>query len=102
VSRQQKCDSVSGKIEYKPNGSPMKIKVRMTDTHLADGTLQPLYFPEGHERAGVFKGMATILQKRGFDLSKKRVLESVFKHSTIFFIFFCFIYLSFILYGMLD
>jgi hypothetical protein len=32
-----------------------------------------LYFPDGHERAGTFKGMVTILEERGFkDMSKKR------------------------------
>jgi transposase len=58
----------------------MKIKVRMANGHFADGTPQPLYFPEGHERAGVFKGMATILQERGFgDMSKVRAECKEFK-----------------------
>jgi len=30
-----------------------------------DGTPQALYFPEGHPRAGVFKGMTYILEERG-------------------------------------
>ncbi|KZV78087.1 hypothetical protein EXIGLDRAFT_597416, partial [Exidia glandulosa HHB12029] len=43
-----------------------KTKVRMRDGKLPDGTAQPLYFPDGHVRAGTFKGMAVILQERGF------------------------------------
>jgi hypothetical protein len=31
---------------------------------------QELYWPEGHEKAGLFKGMARILTERGFDVSK--------------------------------
>ena len=66
-----KRDPVTGKIEYKTDGSPAKIKVRMANACLHDGTPQPLYFTEGHEHAGVFKGMAIILQEQGFgDMSK--------------------------------
>lgn len=32
----------------------------------SDGRPQPLYFPEGHEKAGWFKGMAEILRERGY------------------------------------
>jgi hypothetical protein len=75
-----KRDPVTGKIEYKTDGSPMKIKVHMADGHFADGTSQPLYFPEGHARAGVFKGMATILEERGFgDMSNVRAECKSFK-----------------------
>jgi len=31
-----------------------------------DGSPQSLYFPEGHEKAGQFKGMRVILEERGF------------------------------------
>ena len=66
-----KRNPVTGKIKYKPDGSPCKIKVRIADARFADRTPQPLYFPEGHERAGVFKGMAVILAERGCgDMSK--------------------------------
>jgi hypothetical protein len=51
----------TGKTEYQLDGKPMKIKIRMADARFADGTPQPLYFPEGHKRASVFKGMAVIL-----------------------------------------
>ncbi|KAJ8595645.1 hypothetical protein M405DRAFT_806819 [Rhizopogon salebrosus TDB-379] len=39
----------------------------MADGRFADGTVQSFYFPEGHEHAGAFKGMAEILKERGFD-----------------------------------
>ena len=75
-----KRDPVTGKIEYKTDGSPAKVKVRMGDAHLHDGTVQPLYFPEGHQRAGVFKGMAAILEERGFgDMSQVRAECKSFK-----------------------
>ena len=58
----------------------MKVKVPMADAKFSDGTSQPLYFPEGHERAGVFKGMAVILKERGFgDMSKVRAECKNFK-----------------------
>ncbi|KAF9470492.1 hypothetical protein BDN70DRAFT_889011, partial [Pholiota conissans] len=31
-----------------------------------DGTEQEFYYPEGHEHAGIFKGMANILEERGY------------------------------------
>jgi hypothetical protein len=75
-----KRDSTTGKIIYRADGSPEKIKIRMRDTTLPDGTLQSLYFPEGHPRAGVFKGMAVILQERGLgDMSKVRAECSKFQ-----------------------
>ena len=38
----------------------------MMDARLPNGDVQPLYFPDGHEKAGWFKGMAQILVERGF------------------------------------
>jgi hypothetical protein len=58
--------SNEGKPLYRPNGKIEKEKVRMTDAKFKDGSLQSLYFPEGHARAGVFKGMLNILEERGF------------------------------------
>jgi hypothetical protein len=55
-----------GKPVYGPDGKVLKEKVRMADTHLPDGSTQSLYFPPGHELAGLFKGMAIILEERGF------------------------------------
>ncbi|OAX38434.1 hypothetical protein K503DRAFT_850003 [Rhizopogon vinicolor AM-OR11-026] len=56
------------------NGKPIKkVKVRMCDATFADGSPQSLYYPEGHELAGVFTGMAVILHERGrADVSKVR------------------------------
>jgi hypothetical protein len=60
-----KCD-IAGMPIYRLDGSLEKEKIMMSDAQLADGSPQPLYFAEGHKRAGVFKGMATILEERGF------------------------------------
>ena len=54
-----------GKIIYGPDKKPIKIKVRMRDARF-NGRPQSLYFEEGHPRAGTFKGMAIILQERGY------------------------------------
>jgi hypothetical protein len=69
-----KCD-VEGKPVYLLNRSPEKIKIQMCDAQLEDGT-PPLYFPEGHPCAGVFKGMATILEEHGFGSMSKVVFKS--------------------------
>ena len=55
-----------GKPTYSPDGKILKMKVQMTDGILADGSRQCFYFPNGHPRAGMFKGMAVILEERGF------------------------------------
>jgi hypothetical protein len=39
----------------------------MANAWLPNGDPQPLYFPEGHARAGWFKGMAEILVERGYE-----------------------------------
>ena len=52
----------------------------MGDAQFADGTPQPLYFPEGHACTGVFKGMVMILEERGFqNMSKVRTECKGFK-----------------------
>src|SRR5258708_8620322 len=62
---------ITEKPEYNPDGKPKKVKVRIADAHFADGTPQLLYFPEGYKHAGIFKGMAIILEERGFgDMSQ--------------------------------
>lgn len=48
------------------NGNMVKEKIRMADAQLPNGVPQPLYFPEGHERTGWFKGMAQILVKHSY------------------------------------
>ena len=47
------------------NGKKVMDSVPMAPGTFADGSPQPLYFPEGHEKAGLFKGMKVILQERG-------------------------------------
>jgi hypothetical protein len=54
-------DALTGKIVHKHDGTPKKTKIQMGDACFNNGTPQPLYFPEGHEHAGVFQGMTTIL-----------------------------------------
>ncbi|KAJ7198733.1 hypothetical protein GGX14DRAFT_401718 [Mycena pura] len=39
------------------------IHIRMRDGKYADGTTQPLYFPKGHTKAGVFKGMRVLISE---------------------------------------
>jgi hypothetical protein len=61
----------SGKIIYGTDGKPQKVIRRMADATLPNGQSQSLYFPEGHPRAGVFKGMAKILEERGLEQESK-------------------------------
>ncbi|KAG0692672.1 hypothetical protein DFH29DRAFT_882164 [Suillus ampliporus] len=48
-------------------------KISMQKVCIANGVFngapQDFYFPEGHTEAGMFKGMAKILEERGFDVS---------------------------------
>ena len=53
----------SGAIKYHSDGKPQKIKVPMEPGSFANKEPQPLYFPDGHEKAGWFKGMSQILQE---------------------------------------
>ena len=55
-----------GKTIYGPNRKPLKESVKMGNGKLADGTAQGFYFPDGHIRAATFKGMAIILEERGY------------------------------------
>lgn len=47
----------------------------MADGVLPDGSAQCFYFPEGHERAGGFEGMAEILKECGFEGCEKLCAE---------------------------
>ncbi|OBZ62739.1 hypothetical protein A0H81_15008 [Grifola frondosa] len=62
--------NMEGKPVYGPDGKVLKEKVPMSDAKFADGAPQPLYFPVGHEHAGIFKGMQVILEERGFTESR--------------------------------
>jgi hypothetical protein len=55
-----------GKNIYGPNGKLLKMKIRMGHGTLKDGSSQDFYFPDNHPQAGVFKGMAKILEERGY------------------------------------
>ena len=69
-----KRDPVTGKIMYRPDRSIEKTKILMRDGRFENGEPQPLYFLMDHldkNLRGMFKGMAVILQERGFgDMSK--------------------------------
>lgn len=65
-------DPVTGKPIYAPDGKRKKKKVRMDNGRFHDGTEQEFYYGEGHERAGQFKGMAKILEERGYDIQGKK------------------------------
>ena len=56
-----------GKLVYGSDGKVLKQAVRMADGQFADGSRQEFYFPPGHSCEGVFKGMAIILEERGFE-----------------------------------
>ncbi|OAX31798.1 hypothetical protein K503DRAFT_787611 [Rhizopogon vinicolor AM-OR11-026] len=58
-----------GNVMHDPGGKPIKEKICMANSQIADGTYQSFYFPEGHEKAGWFKGMAQILSEQGFNNS---------------------------------
>ncbi|KAF9481284.1 hypothetical protein BDN70DRAFT_803826 [Pholiota conissans] len=56
----------NGKKMYDTDRKPVFEKVRMQNGRFEDGTEQEFYYPEGHERTGTFKGMANILEERGY------------------------------------
>jgi hypothetical protein len=60
-----------GWLVHGPDGKILKQKVRMQNGRF-DGREQEFYYPEGHEKAGLFKGMAEILTERGYDVSRKK------------------------------
>lgn len=67
-----KRDPTTGKPVCKPDSTHEKIKICIKDGQMQNGQPQTLYFPEGHPHAGIFKGMAVILQERGLsDMSNK-------------------------------
>lgn len=69
-----------GNIRHGEDGKPLRTKIPMGNAKFRDGRPQELYFPAGHERAGVFKGMAVILEERGYgNMSKVRAECKDFK-----------------------
>jgi len=53
----------NGAVMCHPDGKLQKMKIPMEPGRFANGDPQLLYFPDGHEKAGWFKGMAQILQE---------------------------------------
>jgi len=47
----------------------------MSDGTLLDGTSQSLYFLNGYDHAGIFKGMVTILEEHRFKNAQKLCAE---------------------------
>jgi len=78
-----KRDPITGKIVYRSDGSIDKTKILMQDGRFENGDPHPLYFLINHpnkDLRGVFKGMAVILEERGFgDMSKVRAECKGFK-----------------------
>lgn len=64
-----------GKLKYNENGQVLKKTIRMGNGKFADGTDQEFYFPDGHPQAGQFKGLAIILQERGFENAQQMKLQ---------------------------
>ncbi|QRV95331.1 DDE superfamily endonuclease [Ceratobasidium sp. AG-Ba] len=55
-------------------GKVVNIRARYADTHHPDGSPQALYFPDDHiTYPGYFKGIAQLLQERGFSVSGLRL-----------------------------
>lgn len=61
-----------GRPVHGPDGKILKQKVRVKNGKLNNGQEQELYYPDGHEKAGLFKGMAAILTERGYNVSDKK------------------------------
>ncbi|KII82854.1 hypothetical protein PLICRDRAFT_33206 [Plicaturopsis crispa FD-325 SS-3] len=59
-------DALSARKMSKASGKLQKQKVLMAGGRLTDGTPQLIYFQPDHARSGIFKGMAIILEERGF------------------------------------
>lgn len=62
----QTIKDANGNIVLGPDGKPLKEKIPMAKVRLPNGNPQSLYFPDGHPKAGFFKGMAQILVEHGY------------------------------------
>jgi len=62
-----------GRLKYTPDGKVLKKKIPMSNGRFADGREQEFYWPADadHEFAGKFKGMARILDERGYSYAPK-------------------------------
>jgi len=57
-----------GKIIHGSDGKPLKVKIRMGNGRLPDGSPQDFYYPTNHPQTGKFKGMAQILAERNLGI----------------------------------
>ncbi|CAL1697595.1 unnamed protein product [Somion occarium] len=73
----------NGKPQYDRSGEVLKKKIKMGPATYADGSPQCLYYPPDHtdpNKAGRFKGMAVLLEERGYkDMMKLRAQCKGFK-----------------------
>ena len=65
----------AGNLVHNANGSLAKEKIQMSNTVLQNGMVQALYYPAGHKQAGIFKGMAVILEEHGYAAAHKLCAE---------------------------
>jgi len=67
--------TADGKKQYTPDGSLLKKKVPMSNGRFADGHEQEFYYPDdpNHPHARQFKGVAVILQERGYNITGKKL-----------------------------
>ncbi|KAF8834330.1 hypothetical protein BDN67DRAFT_1048611 [Paxillus ammoniavirescens] len=67
------------KAVYSADGKLVKEKIPMKNGTFVDGSPQNFYYPPDHLSAGLFKGMAKVLEERGFTVSglKAHALDAV-------------------------
>jgi hypothetical protein len=71
-------DPTTGKLVYRPDGTVEKTKIQMGNAQFRNGDPQPLYFPMNHpniDLRGKFKGMAVILQERGYTNASSKLAQ---------------------------
>jgi len=63
----------NGKLQYAPNGKTLKKKISIRNGRLPNGEEQAFYYSNDptHPHAGQLKGMAVILEERGFAEAQK-------------------------------
>jgi hypothetical protein len=61
--------NTEGKQIHGPNGKVSMHKICIANGFF-NGSPHEFYWPDGHQSAGLFKGMAIILEERGFDVSR--------------------------------
>ncbi|KAF9510307.1 hypothetical protein BS47DRAFT_1300305 [Hydnum rufescens UP504] len=66
----------NGNVIHGSDGKVVKVFKKMADAQFSDGRPQPLYFPDDHPQyPGLFKGMAVILEERGFSNARSLKAE---------------------------